>query len=408
MARRLNDDEKYSIRSQIRTSSSDISSILENFLNRELSEDTRKSLLSSYQSIKESNQFSETEDLSSILATLSAGSAPPVDKSSSKSAGEAWELIFITIIQNLFVDSLPGDVVLQLSGKTPDLPELELDLKKSTKDGGISSSTSSNMPMVVDAFFQRLNGIEHDILMFRFALNGDRWRVSEFFIERTHLVDGKVYDRFQSAVKTLMVDDFPDSLIRLRSGLLHALANFLSLSRPKKMEFNFVVVDCILFSTFGPWLRYENKRELRRFRTDDSVISKLNQEEKDYFNSTNLNSNIQYYNDRFSFSSLEDMEFQFLPDSFLTLVEKDYYSDDIRELYSPLLNRKDLTLQQRFLLYMTPFLVEEYRKSTDISREKIDILVNRILDEQIITKKGNLTTKGLELHITFKAPKEEE
>ena len=57
---------------------------------------------------------------------------------------------------------------------------------------------------------------------------------------------------------------------------------------------------------------------------------------------------------------------------------------------------------------MTPFLVEEYRKSTDISKEKIDILVNRILDEQIITKKGNLTTKGLELHITFKAPKEEE
>jgi len=407
MARGLNECEKKLIRGQISESPEKISSILEAFLNGELSEEERKNLTNSYQALRKFNELTESQDFRQILDALSSGSIPPVDKSSSKSAGEAWEVIFITIIQNIFVELLEDDVVLELSGKTPDLPELELDLKKSTKDGGISCSTSSSMPMVVDAFFQRLNGIEHDILMFRFNLEEDRTRVQEFFIERTHLVDGKVYNRFQSAVQILMTADFPKDMYPLRSVLLHSLANFLTLSRRKYMEFNFVVVDCVLFSTFGPWLRFDDKKELRRFRKDPVIVAGLNEKEKEYFASTKLNSTIDYYNDRFSFLNLQGIDFRYLPDSFLSIVEGSYFSDETRDRYSPILVRKDLTLQQQFLLYMAPFLMTEYRKSTNISQEKVKILIDRILDNQSTTNKGNLTTKGLELHITFKAPEEE-
>ena len=111
-----------------------------------------------------------------------------------------------------------------------------------------SSSTSSSESMVIDAFFQRLNGIEHDILMFRFDEIQSEAIVQEYFVERTQLVDEIIYDLYKNAVEILCVDGFPPELSQLRSELLRELAHFLCLSRGKRIKFTFEILFFFLFS----------------------------------------------------------------------------------------------------------------------------------------------------------------
>lgn len=404
MTRPPTPDEATQIRADIQQNSDRISRILEEFLNNDLTQSMRESLLSSYDKLSESNSINMSDDLEYLINSLREGTAPEIDRSSSKSGGEAWEVIFAVIIQSRFVDCLDEEIALNLNGRTPDLPELQLDLKKSTKEGGISSSTSSSESMVIDAFFQRLNGIEHDILMFRFDEIQSEAIVQEYFVERTQLVDETIYDLYKNAVEILCVDGFPPELSQLRSELLRELAHFLCLSRGKRIKFTFEMLSCVLRGTFGNFLWIDNQRYLRLLKDH---LGDAHTEEREYIHSTRLNRRKEYYIERFDFDVIKNVKLPRLSNSFLKIVETGYFSRQELDIYSPILKNNDLSLQQQLILYMTPFIRIEYRKSTTIDEGKIQRLIDRIITQPSTNNLGKLTTKGLELHVEYQAAPED-
>ena len=115
----------------------------------------------------------------------------------------------------------------------------------------------------------------------------------------------------------------------------------------------------------------------------------------------------EYYIERFDFSELEKIDLEYLPALVLQIIESGYFSNEDREIYSKYLNRKDINLQQQLIIYMTPFIEKEYEKSITIPEDKILGLINRITSEQSTYELGNLTTKGLELNITYRPVQDE-
>ena len=139
------------------------------------------------------------EDIPELIKSGSRGILVPGEKNSKKN-GTRVEILATALIQKIFIDDESSELVLQTNSKSPDLPQLCLDIKTSTTDGGITTSTSSSASSALGAYNQRYFGISHDILLIRIE-NGQCKSIN--FYKGEDIVDASVSARLWSAMIAL-------------------------------------------------------------------------------------------------------------------------------------------------------------------------------------------------------------
>jgi hypothetical protein len=123
-----------------------------------------------------------------------------VGTKTSKRNGTRIEIVISALIQKMFIDDENLDLRLLTNARSPDLPQLCLDIKTSTAEGSISSSTSSNTSSALAAYNQRYLGISHDILLIRIQ---DNVCTSMNFYDGKDIVDEKVSQKLWRAMNSI-------------------------------------------------------------------------------------------------------------------------------------------------------------------------------------------------------------
>ena len=183
--------------------------------------------------------MTETDFRKGIRSTLEDGTNLPTEQFNQKPQERSGALVHCRNPSSLYFVVIDTEEILELNKETPDLKELNIDLKKSSGKNGFSVSTSSDKATAVQAMQKRLTGPEHDYLVFRFEEVEGRFESKVWFLKKESIKDQDVFNRFRSAVLcinllTEKTDDEQDGQSLAR--LLSTYSQYLVLSRPKRIR----------------------------------------------------------------------------------------------------------------------------------------------------------------------------
>ena len=160
------------IREEVLSRIEEIKKFLQNLVNGDLGNNEAKDLAMAIKRVMEhSNKKIEPgKALDKLIRNLESGKKFSSWPGKSRTSGTNWENLVIGAIQLLVVDKLDleGPGILR-KGESPDLPDLEIDIKSSTKKTGQTTSTSAKSNTAIGAFKARLTGLDYDILYLRFV-----------------------------------------------------------------------------------------------------------------------------------------------------------------------------------------------------------------------------------------------
>ena len=166
----------------------------------------------------------------------------------SKKHGTRVEVLTIGLIQMIFIDEHPDRDFVLSKGESPDLPDIGIDIKTSTKDTGVTSSSSSKSGSVLNAYLQRFLGLTHDVLLVRFEAN--RCDTIRFY-NGSQLIDRKAAKRL---IDLMIICNYkPRTISSMETqDFLRDMAAFLALTREnKETEFHYSVIDSFIESGGG-------------------------------------------------------------------------------------------------------------------------------------------------------------
>ena len=227
------------IREEVLSRIEEIKKFLQNLVNGDLGNKEAKALAMAIKRVMEhsNKKIKPGKVLDNLIRNLEDGTKFSSWPGESRTSGTNWENLVIGAIQLLVVDKLDleGQGILR-KGESPDLPDLEIDIKSSTKAGGEGSSTSSKSNTVIGAFKARLTGLDYDIIYIRFR-NSKIVRLE--LLDRVEFADKKCLEVFRGCARVLdgdwdSRDPNPNSLNFKKLLFMNYLFSFLVLKKNPK------------------------------------------------------------------------------------------------------------------------------------------------------------------------------
>lgn len=396
------------IRTELEERLSDIEKTMTALLHGELEQKERQAILHLFNKVMEKNQLTETDFRKGIRSTLEDGTNLSTEQFlESKTSGEGLEPLFIAVIHHHCISGvIDTEEILELNKETPDLKELNIDLKKSSGKNGFSVSTSSDKATAVQAMQKRLTGPEHDYLVFRFEEVEGRFECKVWFLKKEAIKDQDVYNRFKSAVLCLhqLKEKANDEIIEeLHARFLSIYSQYLVLSRPKKDPMFHAVLDSVFSGSFGPFLLAKTNQTEERIidylRKNLDELGKrpkyCSENEYNLIFTSKKSHNKQIISDRFAFENDENWAFT------MSQIQKMLHGETENEWYDSLFFQGIgiYGFHQSLVFWISP-LVEKYvHRELSLEVGKVNALMREILSSEGGTSLSGakLSTKSFEL-----------
>jgi len=171
-----------------------------------------------------------------------------------RSIGTIWEVLLIGQIQLHIMDAhYPGQILEK--GESPDLTNLDVDIKSVSKDGGEGTSASAKGNTVIDLGRMRILGLDYDVLYIRYEGN----TITRLeFIGRGEFADYYCYNLMKGATEAMLEGGLGDE----ERFFLCCLASHLTLKQNPKKNYDDprVILDWIIHSIIRDDIAYSARR----------------------------------------------------------------------------------------------------------------------------------------------------
>ena len=360
-------------------------------------------LLKVYRRLVKHNQKDETDFMIKLREDIEK-KIPLSTKSflESKTSGEGLEVLFTTLIHLHCIPETEYDAkLLTINSGTPDLPQLGIDLKKSSGKKGFTVSTSSTEDSAVRAMQKRLTGPNHDYLIFRFDGEEPEVTCRVLFLQKNQVRDKNAFSRFKQAVIYVNRQENPHDYEKF----LTQYATFLILVRTNITILRFI--DSVFLSSFGPMLSEKNqetgkksvwdlKQKAKYNLAEAEEIDKSLRAELELYATCPHAKSAQFYVDQFAFGQLESWPW-------MTELIHENVSRIVPGYPKFVLHKDNGSFEQQYFEWTKHFIDLYIQRELSIDQKKHRELIELILREEGDTgdQAANLSTKSFELTLSM-------